>query len=194
MRLAEDGKIARLSPRERQLVRLAAAGRTDKEICRELGVSLPTVRTHWTRLRDKLHVVTRTQAVAAAMRQAQAAQQTGAARLFDGLDLSGIGFWVWDVGANEVRPDEECRRLFGLAETDAVSLNDLLAHVPPSERGEVLAMLQRARSGSPVSPLTHRADPTSKYATCLRTIALVSPETESATVLLASVRWMAFAA
>lgn len=192
--MAEDGKIARLSPRERQLVRLAAAGRTDKEICRELGVSLPTVRTHWTRLRDKLDVVTRTQAVAAAMRQAQVAQQTGAARLLDGVDLTGIGFWVWDSGTNEVRPDEECRRLFGIGNAEALNLNELLAHVPPSERGEVLAMLQRARSGSPVTPLTHRADPSSHYATCLRTIALASPDAETSAVLLASVRWQAFAA
>jgi PAS domain-containing protein len=176
------------------LVRLAAAGRTDKEICRELGVSLPTVRTHWTRLRDKLDVVTRTQAVAAAMRQAQAAQATGAARLLDGLDLSGIGFWTWDGETNEVRPDEECRRLFGLAEGTSLTLNELLSHVPPSERGEVLALLQKARSGTPATPLTHRADPTLRYATCLRTIALVPAEAETSTVLLASVRWQAFAA
>jgi PAS domain-containing protein len=176
------------------LVRLAAAGRTDKEICRELGVSLPTVRTHWTRLRDKLDVVTRTQAVAAAMRQAQAAKATGAARLLDGIDLAGIGFWVWDATTNEVRPDEECRRLFGLSEGETLSLNDFLTHVPPSERGEVLALLQRTRSGTPATPLTHRADPSLRYATCLRTIALAPPEAEASTVLLASVRWQAFAA
>lgn len=192
--MAEDGKLARLSPRERQLVRLAAAGRTDKEICRELGVSLPTVRTHWTRLRDKLDVVTRTQAVAAAMRQAQAAQATGAARLLDGLDLAGIGFWVWDAETNEVRPDEECRRLFGLEEGASLSLNELLTHLPPSERGEMLALLQKTKAGTPATPLTHRADPTLRYATCLRTIALVPSEAEASTVLLASVRWQAFAA
>lgn len=192
--MAEDGKVARLSPRERQLVRLAAAGRTDKEICRELGVSLPTVRTHWTRLRDKLDVVTRTQAVAAAMRQAQADEASGPARLLDGVDLRGIGFWVWDVERNEVRPDPECRTLFGLAEGQAITLNELLAHIPPSERGEMLAMLQRARSGTPATPLTHRADPSLRYATCLRTIALVPPDTEASVVLLASVRWIAFVA
>jgi DNA-binding CsgD family transcriptional regulator len=193
--LAEEGKTTRLSPRERQLVRLAAAGRTDKEICRELGVSLPTVRTHWTRLRDKLDVVTRTQAVAAAMKQAQAARgATGAARLLDGVDLSGIGFWVWDPATNEIRPDQECRLLFGLPGDEQLSLNNFLAHLPPPERGEMLALLQRARSGNPVAPLTHRADPASHYAKCLRTVALAPPESEAPMVLLASVRWVAFAA
>jgi DNA-binding CsgD family transcriptional regulator len=192
--VAEE-KATKLSPRERQLVRLAAAGRTDKEICRELGVSLPTVRTHWTRLREKLDVTTRTQAVAAALSQAHNARTgTSVARLLDAIDLSGVGFWVWDAVSNDVRLDEECRRLYGLSREGSLALNDLLSHLPPPERGEMLAMLQRARSGSPVTPLTHRADPTLRYATCLRTVALAPPAAEATTVLLASVRWPAFTA
>ena len=191
----EEERKTRLSPRERQLVRLAAAGRTDKEICRELGVALPTVRTHWTRLRGKLEVATRTQAVAAALRQAQVDRlTTGAARLLEGVDLSGIGFWFWDSATNEVRLDDECRRLYGLSSEGALTLNDLLAHLPPPERGEMLALLHRVKAGNPPAPLTHRADPSRRYATCLRTTALAPAETESTTVLLASVRWQAFAA
>ena len=43
-----------LSPREEQVLQLAAHGHLDKEISAELGVSLNTLRTYWTRIRAKV--------------------------------------------------------------------------------------------------------------------------------------------
>jgi len=54
-----------LSPRERQILELMRAGRTDKEIAQQLGVSFWTVRTHIGALLRKLGVRNRTEAVAA---------------------------------------------------------------------------------------------------------------------------------
>jgi DNA-binding NarL/FixJ family response regulator len=45
-----------LTSREREILRLLAAGKTAKPIATELGVSLPTVRTHIQNLLCKLEV------------------------------------------------------------------------------------------------------------------------------------------
>jgi two-component system, NarL family, response regulator NreC len=47
---------ARLTPRERQVLQLAADGRSNAEIARLLGVSRRTVETHRASLRGKLHI------------------------------------------------------------------------------------------------------------------------------------------
>ena len=54
-----------LSPRERQILELMRAGRTDKEIAQQLAVSFWTVRTHIGALLRKMGVRNRTEAVAA---------------------------------------------------------------------------------------------------------------------------------
>ena len=52
---AEDGAagLARLSPRERQLVTLVAQGRTDAQIAAQLYITVRTVGSHLDRVRDK---------------------------------------------------------------------------------------------------------------------------------------------
>ncbi len=55
---------ADLSPRERQVLESLAAGRTYKYIGSEMGVSIHTVRTYIRRIYEKLHVQSRTEAVA----------------------------------------------------------------------------------------------------------------------------------
>lgn len=55
--------LAGLSPRESQVVTLAAEGLTDKEIARELGIGLGTVGTLWSRIRSKLGQHNRTELV-----------------------------------------------------------------------------------------------------------------------------------
>ncbi|MCK5748806.1 MAG: response regulator transcription factor [Oricola sp.] len=57
-----------LSPKEQDVMRLVAAGDSNKEIARSLGVSLSTVNTLVTRSFDKLGVHSRTEAVIAAAR------------------------------------------------------------------------------------------------------------------------------
>ena len=59
---------ASLSPRERQILELLAAGRTQRDIALELVISSKTVATHIQHILAKLGVHTRAQAVAKAFR------------------------------------------------------------------------------------------------------------------------------
>lgn len=52
-----------ITEREREVLQLLAAGRSNKEIARHLGVSPNTVKTHVARLFGKLRVARRTEAV-----------------------------------------------------------------------------------------------------------------------------------
>jgi DNA-binding NarL/FixJ family response regulator len=53
-------------PRQNELLRLLAAGHTNSQIARRLGISEGTVRTHLENIYDKLGVSSRTAAVARA--------------------------------------------------------------------------------------------------------------------------------
>jgi len=61
MRLIEPE--SKLSPRERQVIHLAAEGKTDKEIAKFLGIQPGTVGTLWARIRSKLGPCNRTELV-----------------------------------------------------------------------------------------------------------------------------------
>jgi DNA-binding CsgD family transcriptional regulator len=56
-----DATVARLSPREREVVGLIAQGRSNKEIAGELFISEATVKTHVARVLTKLDLRDRTQ-------------------------------------------------------------------------------------------------------------------------------------
>jgi DNA-binding NarL/FixJ family response regulator len=62
-------RIAALTEREREVLRLLADGRSNEEIGRQLFVSPQTVRTHVRKAMLKLEAETRTHAVATALRQ-----------------------------------------------------------------------------------------------------------------------------
>ena len=53
-----------LTPREREVIALVAAGRTNRETARYLWISPHTVRTHLEHIFEKLKVTTRAAAVA----------------------------------------------------------------------------------------------------------------------------------
>jgi len=55
--------VPRLTPRQKDLLRLLAAGHTNTQIARRLGISEGTVRTHLENIYEKLHVSSRTAAV-----------------------------------------------------------------------------------------------------------------------------------
>lgn len=57
-----------LSPREREVVEALAQGDAYKQIADRLGITIPTVRTYIRRIYEKLHVHTRTEAVAKFLR------------------------------------------------------------------------------------------------------------------------------
>jgi DNA-binding CsgD family transcriptional regulator len=68
-RVAEQRRhpVPRLTPRQNELLRLLAAGRTNSQIARQLGISEGTVRTHLETIYDKLGVSSRTAAVTRAL-------------------------------------------------------------------------------------------------------------------------------
>jgi DNA-binding CsgD family transcriptional regulator len=55
--------VPRLTPRQKDLLRLLAAGHTNTQIAGRLGISEGTVRTHLENVYEKLHVSSRTAAV-----------------------------------------------------------------------------------------------------------------------------------
>ncbi len=55
--------LPRLTPRQAELLRLVAAGHTNTQIARRLGISEGTVRTHLENIYDRLQVSSRTAAV-----------------------------------------------------------------------------------------------------------------------------------
>jgi DNA-binding CsgD family transcriptional regulator len=58
--------VPRLTPRQNELLRLLAAGHTNSQIARRLGISEGTVRTHLENIYERLGVSSRTAAVARA--------------------------------------------------------------------------------------------------------------------------------
>ena len=59
-------RAARLTPRQRQILALLCDGMPNKLICRELGISLGTVKVHLGRIFRELGVSSRLQAVVTA--------------------------------------------------------------------------------------------------------------------------------
>ena len=59
--------VPRLTPRQKDLLRLVAAGHTNIQIARRLGISEGTVRTHLENIYERLHVSSRIAAVARAV-------------------------------------------------------------------------------------------------------------------------------
>jgi DNA-binding NarL/FixJ family response regulator len=62
-------KQTHLSPREEMVLNCLAKGLTYKAIADELGISIDTIRTYLRRVYEKLHVQSRTEAVAKYLRQ-----------------------------------------------------------------------------------------------------------------------------
>jgi len=61
-------KQAHLSPREQAVLECLAKGLTYKQIADQLGISIDTIRTYLRRIYEKLHVQSRTEAVARYLR------------------------------------------------------------------------------------------------------------------------------
>ena len=59
---SEDQGYSDLTPREREVLKLVASGRANKEIGTELGISERTVKTHISNIFSKLQLTDRTQA------------------------------------------------------------------------------------------------------------------------------------
>ena len=72
--MIQDTPTAQLSPRERQVLHLAAEGHIDAALAKQLGISEATVETYWNRMRLKLGKLSRTEMVAVVLKAEQTAE------------------------------------------------------------------------------------------------------------------------
>jgi hypothetical protein len=109
-----------------RVVKLAVKGMTDKQISAELGLSPATVRTNWVRLRRKLGVVNRAQAIARIndmLSDGQVQELKTRTRLLQAaLEANDIGVFEWRDDGKVILDPLSCRH-FGFQET-AVALDD----------------------------------------------------------------------
>jgi DNA-binding NarL/FixJ family response regulator len=61
---ARDEKLARVTPREDEVLKLLATGKTNAQIAREIHISEKTVKNHVSTILGKLEVARRTEAAA----------------------------------------------------------------------------------------------------------------------------------
>ena len=77
-RLAPAGGTLPLTPRQRDVLGELAAGKSNKQIARSLGLAEPTVKMHLAHIGRKLGVTSRTQLLARALRPVAAATEPAA--------------------------------------------------------------------------------------------------------------------
>lgn len=68
-RFSPNGTGRSLTPRQREILALIAAGLENKQIARKLGIGVHTVKTHVSRVLQKLEASSRTEAVVVAMKE-----------------------------------------------------------------------------------------------------------------------------
>lgn len=100
--------IDSLSEREREVLQLAASGFLDKQIGVELGVSLNTLRTYWTRIRSKLGDSPRA-ALAVAYVSSKVPDSSD-----DQSHLTQHEGWIWDIKNNTLLASDSINDLHGL--------------------------------------------------------------------------------
>lgn len=116
------------SPREREVLLLAAEGRSDKEIAERLGVGRGTVVTYWTRLRERTGAVNRTQAVALEMarvyREAEAERERSAG-VFRAMveSLEDFAVFLLDGERTVVSWNPGVGKILGYDEADWIGLS-----------------------------------------------------------------------
>ena len=183
-----------LSPREREIVARAARGATDKEIADDLGLTVATLRTYWTRVRDKLGAVNRTHAIAlsAVERPGHAVDARG--RIVEALCRDRVANWVWQSRSRHVLLDAHAEGLFGLPATNRPTpLDRLLAHVWSPDRARFERFLSQALDLRPMTPIELRVGLPGEYRNLVRTINLACQSSPDVTVLLASTTIHVFA-
>jgi PAS domain S-box-containing protein len=112
----------KLAPKERDVIRLASDGLTDKQIAKQLQVAGATLKTYWARIRTKLNAVNRVHAVAkaltAAFRDAQEEHRRQASAGLRLIESNILGFLVLTVDGDVLEANEEFLRVIGRQRED----------------------------------------------------------------------------
>ena len=99
--------MKRFSERERQILALAAEGLIDKEIASELGLSVNTLRTYWSRIRSKVGGASRSALVALYTRRGRSADPQ--------MSLTAVSQdWELDIKTDLIFASDANNEFYGL--------------------------------------------------------------------------------
>jgi len=168
-------KIDSLSKRECEVLTLGASGASDQEISHQLAVSVPTLRTYWLRIRDKLGAVNRTHAIALAVSQLQA-QNLDAdpqKKLLERVRSESAPQWAYQPAQRTVILDSAAKSLFGIATDDhTISLDRMLESVWLPDRKRIERFLLQSSELAPMTPVECRVGTTGIFCHLVRTVNL----------------------
>lgn len=177
-----------LSTRECTVLSLAGQGATDKEIADRLDMNVASLRTQWTRIREKLGAVNRTHAIALASVERPAADIVdNRARLVESLRGDRVASWVWQSRSRQALFDRVAARLFAVPTFDApIPYDRLLAHVWAPDRARFERFLIQSGDLRPMTPIELRVGTPGDYRTLIRTVNLAIDSAYDPSMLLAS--------
>lgn len=180
--------IVSLSNREREILKMAACGSTDKEICGRLAISMPTVRTHWGRMRKKLGVVNRSHAIAVALEE-ELSKPSSEDSVTSPRHDDAVHYWIWHPSQKRALLDRGMRRIFGLPEEcDAITLDQLLDRVWTPDQRRLESFLLQSANIRPMTPFECRAGAPGNFKNVVRSVNLTTRASTAngVTVLMAS--------
>ncbi len=190
MSIFDEASRTAFSRREREVLRLGAQGATDQEISETLAIAVPTLRTYWLRIREKLGAVNRTHAIALAVASSLGEPaEDPQKRLIQEARAKSVAQWAWRPADRRVLLEDPARDLFGIAaEESAVTLDRLLDAVWTPDRARLERFLVQSVELGPMTPIEHRMGVAGDYRQIVRTVNLSTHRSRQTgvTVLLAS--------
>ena len=176
----------KLSARESEIIHHASKGETDREIADAMQITMATLRTYWSRIREKLGAVNRTHAIALTGpdRDDKAADPHG--QLIEGLCRGRLAHWVCRLRSREVALDAHAEALFSLPSARGVDLDRLLMHIWTPDRMRFERFLSQSADLRPMTPIEIRAGIPGEYRCLVRTVNLVHQQARDSSLLLAS--------
>ncbi len=179
------------SRREREVLRLGAQGATDQDISERLAIAVPTLRTYWLRIREKLGAVNRTHAIALAV-AGPLSTEDGTdphRRLLQEARAQSVAHWAWRPADRKVLLEGPTMDLFSLSSGEsALSLDRFLDAVWTPDRPRLERFLTQSADLTPMTPIEHRIGASGDYRQTVRTVNLSTHRSrqDGVTVLLAS--------
>jgi DNA-binding CsgD family transcriptional regulator len=136
--------LSKLSPREHEVLSFASWGYLDKQISSEMGVSLNTLRTYWTRIRSKVGEVPRSALAVAYVEHAAG-----------NPDVNVEGFdWEIDFDTETMHRLSDKPSPLGTTPGQVITLTEALSMIHPDDAPRVRESLRSLREGS-VPALTY---------------------------------------
>lgn len=149
----ESINVDRLSTRERDVLRLAALGLMDKEIVRDLSISPNTLRTYWSRIREKLGEGSRTRLAAIWLEEERRIREHDILISTPTTHRS----WVYDVETRLLLVSDDIANRYGLEPGLWHHDTEFGQLIRASDRLEWLLMMERAEAtGQRHFSVTHR--------------------------------------